>query len=204
MNDDLKQATMKKTRFAALTKTFYDPEGTVTHQRQLDRDKLKSSQEQRVGTPSKDDQPAAEKQPEGPKYYPLAPESWKKPLVELRQNSILKHPRVLQTLFYMLGYTRDEICERGTNALDFKLLKDLINESLFQKMGNYKPEGQRDGAYKEYQKMSFLKSNMKDIDEEKVEDFSLVLGKVMKWISLALEIRCEDIVNRRDIVEYNK
>jgi len=104
----------------------------------------------------------------------------------------------------MLGYTREEICERGTNALDFKLTKELINESLFQKMNNYNPSGQREGEFKEYQKISFLKNNIKDIDEEKVEDFSLVLGKVLKWIQLALEIRCEDVVTRRDNVEYIK
>jgi len=82
----------------------------------------------------------------------------------------------------MLGYTRDQICERGTNALDFKLAKEMINESLFQKMGNYQPVGARDGEFKDYQKISFLKNNIKDLDEEKVEEFSMVLGKVLKWI----------------------
>jgi hypothetical protein len=43
----------------------------------------------------------------------------------------MKHPRVLQTLFYLLGYTREEICERETNALSFKKVKELINDKLF-------------------------------------------------------------------------
>jgi hypothetical protein len=57
---------------------------------------------------------------------------------------------VLQSLFYILGYTREEICERGTNALDFKLAKDLITESLFQKMGEFNPHGTRTGEFKPY------------------------------------------------------
>lgn len=82
----------------------------------------------RAGTPNKDEPaPVAEL----PKYYPLAPEQWKKPLLDMRQQCIIKHPRVLQTLFYLLGYAREEICERDTNALDFKKAKDLINEGLF-------------------------------------------------------------------------
>jgi hypothetical protein len=52
--------------------------------------------------------------------------------------------------------------------------------------------------------ISFLKQNIADLEEEKVEQQSLVMGKLLKWIQLALDIRCEDIVNRRDTVEYIK
>lgn len=88
--------------------------------------------------------------------------------------------------------------------MDFKLTKEHINESLFQKMGHYQPGGSRGGDFKEYQKISFLRQNIKDLDQEKVEDFSLVMGKLLQWIQLALEMRCEDVVSRRDTVEYIK
>jgi hypothetical protein len=199
--EEQKAVMQKKARFVALTKTFYDPEGCIEHQRQLDRDKVKSAEAPREETANTDEKA---EEPKGPKYYPLAPEQWKRPLLDMRQNYIIKHPRVLQTLFYMLGYTREQICERGTNPLDFKLIKDLINEQLFQKMGTYKPDGSRDGEFSEYQKIAFLKENIRDLDEEKVEDFSMMLGKVLQWIRAALELRCEDVVNRRDTVEYQK
>jgi hypothetical protein len=57
---------------------------------------------------------------------------------------------VLQTLFYVLGYTREEICERDTNALNFKKAKNFINEKLFFKMGSYNPVGPRGQEFKEY------------------------------------------------------
>ena len=122
----------------------------------------------------------------------------------MKKCHIVKNPRVLQTLFYMLGYTREQICERGTNALDFKLAKELIDETLFTKMGQYAPAGQREGEFKPYQKISFLRNNIADLDEEKVESHCLVMGKVLRWIQMALEIRCDDVVNRRDTVEYIK
>lgn len=126
MTEEVKNSTMKKARFNALTKTFYDPEGAVAHQREHERDKLRSQEVQPVVDAEKiEGQPEV---PAGPKYYPVHAEQWKKQFLELRQNFILKHPRVLQTLFYLLGYTRDQICERGTNCLDFKLTKELINE----------------------------------------------------------------------------
>jgi len=65
------------------------------------------------------------------KYYPAIAEQWKGAFLELRHSNIIKHPRVLQTLFYLLGYKREEICERGTNALDFKLAREQIGEVLF-------------------------------------------------------------------------
>jgi hypothetical protein len=52
--------------------------------------------------------------------------------------------------------------------------------------------------------ISFFKQNIADLEEEKVEQQSLVMGKILKWIQLALDIRYEDIVNRRDTVEYIK
>jgi len=38
-----------------------------------------------------------------------------------------------------------------------------------------------------------LRTNNNAIDEEKVEEYSLVLRKVLDWIRLALEIRVDDV-----------
>jgi hypothetical protein len=43
-----------------------------------------------------------------------------------------------------------------------------------------------------------------EIEEEKVEEFSLVLRQIYRWINLAIDLRVEDVVNRRDTVEYLK
>lgn len=102
----------------------------IVHQRQLDRDKLRSSAQDRIGTPKNEDAESTGAKPLE-KYYPLAPEQWKKPFLDLRGLSLIKNPRVLQTLFYLLQYEREQICEKGTNSLDFKLAKELINEQLF-------------------------------------------------------------------------
>ena len=75
------------------------------------------------------------------KYIPLQPEAWKQSFLDMKLLHIMKMPRVLQTLFYLLCYTREEICERDTNRLDFKLSKQLITEDLFKKMAAYNPLG---------------------------------------------------------------
>ena len=78
------------------------------------------------------------------KYTPLAPEHWKGPFNDLKDLNVLKMPRVLQALFYLLRFEREMICERDTNKLDFKKAKGLISEDLFEKMSKYNPLGQRD------------------------------------------------------------
>ena len=40
-------------------------------------------------------------------YMPLQPEYWKQPFLDLKDLNIMKMPRVLQTLFYLLGYSRE-------------------------------------------------------------------------------------------------
>lgn len=104
----------------------------------------------------------------------------------------------------MLGYKNDEICEPATNALDFKKAKELINESLFRKMGQYKPYGPRAALFLPYQKIAFLKRNISEMQVSEVEEYMLVMGKLTKWINLALDIRCQDVVKRRDDKEFLK
>ena len=168
----------------------------------MEREKLRASADARSSTPNLP--PAEGEQSNVAKYYPLSPEQWKKPFLELRNLHVIKHPRVFQTLFYLLGYSREDICERDTNALSFKKVKELINEDLFRAMGSYQPFGRRDTEFKDYQKLAFLKKNLSEVEEDKVDEFSIVMRQILKWVNLAIDIRIEDIVNRRDTVEYLK
>ena len=72
-------------------------------------------------------------------------------------------------------------------------------------MGSYEPFGTTGRTeYKEYQKISFLKKNLDSIDEEKVEEYDIVMSKLYKWVATAIELRCEDVVSRRDAIELLK
>jgi len=57
-------------------------------------------------------------------------DDWKKNLFELKDFTVIKMPRVMQSLMYMLEYEREEICEKGTNKFFWKKAKNLINESF--------------------------------------------------------------------------
>ena len=64
-------------------------------------------------------------------------------------------------------------------------------------MNNYWPIGPKDGEYKEYQKIKFIRTNVEGIDENEVDEYSMTLGKLFRWLLMALELRIEDVTNRR-------
>jgi len=61
----------------------------------------------------------------------LRPQQWRSEFLNLKELHVLKNPRILQTLFFLLRYKREEICESETAKLDFKKARNLINDKLF-------------------------------------------------------------------------
>jgi hypothetical protein len=166
----------------------------------VDRDRARTTSQDRdrSGTPNTSHHGEAGAGHEE-KYYPVAPEYWRQAFLDMKDQHILKMPRVLQTLFYLLRYSREEICEENTNKLDFKKVKELIGDDLFDRMAAYDPLGPSDIEYAPYHKLAFLKKNIDSCNEEAVEEFSLVMSKIYKWVALAIETRTEDVVKRKNI-----
>lgn len=67
LTEEQKATKLKRGRLDALGKCFYDPEGLILHQRQLDRDQIE-----------------LEDQPKVDKYYPLKPEQWKDAFISFK------------------------------------------------------------------------------------------------------------------------
>lgn len=42
------------------------------------------------------------------------------------------------------------------------------------------------------------------MEEEKVDDYSTILGRIFRWVTQALELRTEDVKNRRDSIAVRK
>jgi hypothetical protein len=107
-------------------------------------------------------------------------------------------PRVLQTIFYLLKYSREEICERDTNMLEWKKAKNLLNEEFFKRLGNFNPFGPKEDDFKLFMKLKFLKKNIEKFEAEHVDEYSIPLGKLFRWMSSAMDLREEDVQIRRD------
>ena len=98
----------------------------------------------------------------------------------------------------MLRYKdRGFVCERDTNKLQWKKAKLFLNDNLFIRLGEYWPIGSKEDSYKEYEKFKFISNNIEGITEESVDEFSVALGRLLRWLKLAINTRTEDIRNRR-------
>jgi len=65
-------------------------------------------------------------------------------------------------------------------------------------MSTYNPYGQNDLPCKSYHKLAYLKRNIESIDDEKVLEHSVILHKIISWVQHAIELRIDDVVNRRN------
>merc|ERR1711957_693724 len=58
--------------------------------------------------------------------------------------------------------------------------------------------------FRAYEKIAFLKKNLETYEEEAVETYSTTVLKLYQWVSLAIELRIENVVSRRDAIEEKR
>lgn len=125
-----------------------------------------------------------------------ASRKWRDEIVKLKNAKVIRFPRVLQSIMYLLQISREEICEVKTNKLWWKKAKNIISDDFFMKIFKYDPIGPKEGEYKPYQKLNFIKKMIEDIDVEAVESYSFAIGRILQWVKLAMEVRKEDVIKR--------
>ena len=57
----------------------------------------------------------------------------------------------------------------------------------------------KDELYKDYEKLRFIKKNLEEFTEEQVDEYSVALGKILRWVKFAITARTEDVKNRRAV-----
>ena len=142
----------------------------------------------------------ASKADAGPPYTPLVPEQWQEQIRLMQNLHVIKFRRIFQSLFYFLKYReRDEISYTDTNRLEWKKCRKLLaksakeHEDLFSALGSYWPFAPKDDEYKEYQKLAFISDNISVINEEQVDDYSIALGQLFRWLRMAVDLRIENV-----------
>lgn len=116
-------------------------------------------------------------------------------------------PKVFQALFYLLGYTREDICERDTNKIEWKKARQILlgpnqdGAEFFKRIGDYNPFGPKEENFTLYQKLRFLKRTLKKHEQEieKIEEYSIPLSKLFKWMLYSIELRAQDVIHRREL-----
>ena len=120
-------------------------------------------------------------------------------MVDFTRYHVIKMPRIFQSVFYFLNFTREELCERATNKLDWKKAKTFLNDEFFFRLSQYNPFGPKEDEFKMYQKLAFIERNTAGVEPEQVDEYSVALGKIYRWMQYCIEVRKEDVQARREL-----
>ena len=74
-----------------------------------------------------------------------------------------------------------------------------MEDEVFKKMSEYWPFGPKEEEYREYEKLKFIKALVDGINDDQVEEYSVALGKVLKWVKTAVQFRIDDVRMRRRV-----
>lgn len=86
----------------------------------------------------------------------------------LADRKVIKWAPLIKSLFYFLGYKREEICLPGTQQLFWKTAKHLWNADLLAKMAAFDYHGAREQTYKVYQTVEYVERNTSRLDVDRV------------------------------------
>lgn len=105
----------------------------------------------------------------------------------------------MQSIFYFLQYKREQICERGTNKFFWKIAKTHFNKpEFFDRLVDFNALGAKEEAHMpRYQTINFIERNIEGINPDEVDAYNMTLGKLFKWLQLAIKTRKEDIIRRK-------
>lgn len=76
-------------------------------------------------------------------------------------------------------------------------LANAAADNIYKQMSSYNPFGPKDGEYKEYQKIDFIRKNIEEINEEAIDEYSVTVGKLYRWLMMTIELRIADVRERR-------
>lgn len=96
-------------------------------------------------------------------------EDWKAELQKLYSMRVLKMPKILQALMYLLGFTREQLCQPKSQLFFWKTAKNLIKDEVPEKMKAYKVLGAKEGVFKLYQKVNYCEKIIAGNEIELVE-----------------------------------
>lgn len=104
----------------------------------------------------------------------------------------------------MNKFERDDICEPKTNKMSWKKAKLLLEKELPTRMVEYKVYGEKTDEFKAYQTINYVEKIISPFTQEEADAYHVDMGKIFKWLKMAIDTRKQDIVRRKAIHKHNR
>lgn len=118
-------------------------------------------------------------------------------LMKFKKFRVVKYSRVFQLAFYLAGIEKDTVVEPGTNMILWKKARGLLNEDFENFVKSLTPIGGKSRKPEVYARTIRLEKDLQRIPFEEVQNFSLSLGFLYKFLELYVKTRIADVIIRR-------
>ena len=118
-------------------------------------------------------------------------------LMKFKKFRVVKYSRVFQLAFYLAGVEKDKVVEPGTNMILWKKGRELLNEDFENFIKNLNPMGGKSKKPEAYSRTIRLEKDLQRIPFEEVQNFSVSLGFLYKFLDFYIKTRIADVIFRR-------
>lgn len=134
----------------------------------------------------------------------LEKEEWTNLLTNIRDFRVLKMPHILQGLFFLTKFEREKICEVNSNKFSWKKAKQLLVTELPERMKEYKVWDAKTDEYRPYMRLNYVENLIAPLVQEDVTAYHEGMGKLFKWLKMAVTTRKLDIIRRKATQKRNR
>lgn len=129
---------------------------------------------------------------------------WNDELKQLKSTHVIKTPLILQSLMYLLGFTREQICVPKTNQLFWKKARAFIDKDVPSRMAEFNIITEKNGEYKAYQTLNFCETVLQKHSEEDLSAYNSAVLKLFRWLKTAVEGRKAYITRTKALLKRAK
>lgn len=112
---------------------------------------------------------------------------------------VVKFLRVIQIALYLSGVLREDIVEPGTNMAHWKITKKFLNSNFQSFFENAKPFGPNPIKPQAYAGTLKLEADLKRVSVEEVQNYSVSLFTLYKYLEQYFKLRIFDVTLRRKL-----
>lgn len=134
----------------------------------------------------------------------IATGAWVENMQEIKAMNVIKMPRIIQSLMFLMKIPREEICEPDSNKLFWKAAKSQMADKLQNLMVDFKVWGAKEEEFRSFQTINYCERLIAEINQEDVDNYSGSFGKIFKWLSTAIALRKQDIIRRKALTRKSR
>ncbi|CAD8127048.1 unnamed protein product [Paramecium sonneborni] len=128
----------------------------------------------------------------------LSDKEFIQPLLNLNNCRIIKFNSIIQSGLYLIGSNKADINLPDTNRLNIRKL--VLDENLIQQIVSYNHRGPKPEPQYKWCYVDRVQKRIEKIEQEQVDAYNLILGRMLKFLQLTCKLRKLDIEIRKEII----